>query len=160
MIKLKKVRHTAKVDISPWDFDLLETMFSGQLMLKILKVISKDIQFAIENHASIFFPIEFFSTDGVRGKPVNDPDIMYLGLPLGEYEDEQVYWSFRLSDAIEDMLDLHTTTSAKKYTIEPEDAQRFIAMRDHLRALADKIDKAVERGKSDLSQKKIEEGEL
>ena len=30
---------------------------------------------------------------------------------------------------------------------------------DHLRALADKIDKAVERGKSDLSQNKIEKGE-
>lgn len=146
---LKKVRHSPEVDLSTNDLGVIEKTFKKKFISKLFKDLNEEIELSIEKDTCLYFPIEYQNggCDGINGKPINDPDVMYLSLPLGEYSDESPTWSFRLSDVIDEAIDLHRYIAEKEITLPTESSSVFIPLRDHLRALADKIDEALERGK-------------
>lgn len=154
-MKLKKVPQSGKVDLSRFELELFETVFSEKLASKLLKPISKEIESYIKEETSIYFPIMYSKHDdnGIGGPAEKNPDVMYLGLPLGEYQDENIFWSFKLSDVVTEMLEYYSYLGRKKYGVSPKSAHICISLRDHLRALADEIDEAVENGKLDPPEK-------
>ena len=151
---LKKVTHSPKVDLSTNDLGDIEKTFKKKFISKLFKGLNKEIESVIEEDAGLYFPIEYQNggCDGINGKPIKDPDVIYLRLPLGEYSDDLPTWSFRLSDVIDEVIDYHRYFDKKEIAIPPKSSSVFIPLRDHLRALADKIDEGLERGKSEAEE--------
>lgn len=85
----------------------------------------------LECYAS--FPCAFFKSDGLGGAPIEDPDILLV-------EVDSAIVQCRLSEAIE----LHISADGFDDNFEPECLAKMMKISVHLRALADKIDAAME----------------
>jgi hypothetical protein len=101
------------------------------------------------NKGHAFFPIEWnFGdklSDGLSGPPIADPSIIFVHGEHGADEPEECFW-FSLREMIDDLIDgsISTSPDGKTTKIEGEQAQIAIAVRDCLRALADKLDTVIQ----------------
>lgn len=126
----KRVAHSAKINLSEWDFHIDSDVVN--------KAITDAVTSAIEDvlnqyPPSLSLPIYWPDSDGNGGPPVDDPATIYYHLPFDKKADGECVWSASLLDLIED--DLFDDPSDP---IGPDDPPYLLARR--LREIADIIE--------------------
>jgi len=139
---MKKIRADEPIDVSTWNLESLEQVekIIEKMKEKFADCVSEAISFATSEKAHAFFPIEWNfgddPDDGIGGPAVDDPDVMYISLPLGAFEDCSPHWSISLSEIVENMI-------SNSYPIGHEDLLILNKMRDHFLLLAKKIEDGI-----------------
>jgi hypothetical protein len=82
-------------------------------------------------------------SDGRYGPAVADPLTIYLDLPFGANEDDEVHYACTLEELVDYMIDAHREGDVPEGTVSDPEAQEICArVSARLRELADKIDAA------------------
>jgi len=129
-----------RIGFDKWNLDTMEEV--GDLFSDLFRrVLEEGLKFAAaEYECEAYFPIEWAfgddPEDGVGGPSPTDPTTIYVTLPLGVDDDEGPRWKFTLSDLVDDAI--RGWQVGEK--IGDEHKPNALAIRDSLRALADKID--------------------
>ncbi|MCX7177958.1 MAG: hypothetical protein NTX56_04040 [Proteobacteria bacterium] len=125
-------------------FDKLELDTKTELDGIINRLIKEAVGIATKEYeCHAWFPREWSKGDGIDNTDVADPTTIYVELPLGDDEDSSPRWKFLLSDLVNSVIELHECGEGGP--IGDESRPALVDIRDGLRALADRLDSALNR---------------
>ena len=129
------VPHTPPISFEEWEIPTLKFM-QDRLAVLMQETLENAVKQA---KVKAYFPIEWDGgeepSDGVGGKPPAEATTIYVGLPFEEIETP--YWSVSLSEMIDDFISF--LSESESGDVSPA----AVKLRDGLRELADRIDKAI-----------------
>ena len=137
---LKWVPHSEPIDFTGWTF------FGDERLDKLIAEVCAEVISSTlmpednDEHTApyAFLPWEWIKEDGIGGAAPDDPLTVYVRLPLGS-TDEHPTFSFSLNECIDGVIELHEGLDGKIHG----DAANVIAIRDALRAAAQRLDDAL-----------------
>lgn len=130
------------VDLSTWGLPKADAI-TDQWQEAVRTAAAEALEYAMENAASAYFPIEWAPDgDGWNGPAVIDPAILYIGVPLGPDDIEEPHWTVSLTEIVQDYIS--SVRSGKAQAIESEDDRRNMkALADMFRSQAERIEAAL-----------------
>lgn len=136
-------KKSGKISFQEWNLPALDKHIEAYQTM-VQGALREGFEIATAKYeCSAWLPIEWGDSDGIGS---SDPDLVYVEIPLGADEDLEPRWSFRLSEMINSIIELHELGGIDGGgPIQSEDRHIFIAVRDHLRLLADRLDGALLR---------------
>jgi hypothetical protein len=138
--QMRRVWHTAKINITDWTFYEQEDAWRDLLAAGLAVRINGTLKSVFEERPpELNLPCTWWpDSDGVGGKCPDDPATLYLGLPLGETEDDYVYWALSLESVVDDLIDSIVTPTTEMVDGDSRVICNKLATR--LREIADKLD--------------------
>lgn len=140
----------AEIDLRGWL--LFENGHRGHLKAVndwLAESVTNTLRDVFEEHPpQIEFPIAWSpDSDGRRSKTPQDPAMVYISLPLGATEDDNVVYACSLEGAIDDLIEMHEDNGEGSEKVSDPDAQGILrSLSARLRELADKLDAACVEG--------------
>lgn len=133
------------VDFTEWGLPKVEAAIEGitanwgQL---VRDAAAEVIEYALENHASAFFPAAYGpECDGFGNPPVTDAAVLYVHLPFGPGEHQEPCWSISLADVVGEAI--VSEQEPNTGYIPPPYRQNLSAIAAMLREQAARIDAAL-----------------
>ena len=126
---MKKVEHSEPIDFTGWTF-----FGDERLDPVVAEVCAEAVRATLdEDGGDPYLPWSHERGDGIGGAHPDDPLTIYIRLPFGATDDHPTF-SFSLNDCIDEMIEFRNGE---------EFPANIIAIRDALRAAAQRIDDAV-----------------
>lgn len=136
-------KRSDKIGFHEWNLPTIEKHMEAYREL-LSEALEEGMAIATEEYkCNAWFPIVYGRTDGQGGPCVDDPDVVYVELPLGEGMDNNPRWKFALSELIEHFVEMYECGDGG--SIESDDRHILVSMRDHMRRLAEVLDEALTR---------------
>lgn len=135
---MKRVLNTNISNFSDWNLpQTSEFMLTIERAVK--KAASEAVEYQLENEdGRLSFPIIWApKSDGRGNQAVEDPLDVYIGLPLGESEDENPEYIFNLREDLKSAIEDCANDGSFAHGLQ--------MLRDSLRKLADDIDDAISK---------------
>ena len=139
MKMMKWVPHSEPIDFTGWVFvddERFNKIIADTCAEAIKSALLPEDDFDAPDP---FLPWSWSKDDGIGGPCPDDPLTIYVRLPLGA-TDEHPTWSFSLNDCIDEIIELHEGAEPGKI---PDAPANVIAVRDALRAAAQRLDDAM-----------------
>lgn len=133
-------KKSPRIDFSTWNMHTSEKVEA--LVEKMFEVVLKEA-FDIAGDYECYGAFLIDHWDGKGRMP--DPDILEISLPIGAAEYEEPTWRFSLRGMVENMVDINECGEGGPVE-DPASREGMAAVRDHLRELADGLDKVLNRG--------------
>lgn len=123
---------------------------SPEMFVGVIDALDEISPEAFDEQVHAYFPIEwnftfdddgqtYEASDGISGPPVEDPDLLYISMPLADDNIEYVYWEMRLSEVVGEMIESGKDGDG----IIHDSRERYAAVRDNFLKLAAQIDAAL-----------------
>lgn len=133
------------INLSDWDFPELDDV------RKILqKQVENAVRWALEEGNSeyagpdAYLPIIFSpESDGISGKPPEDPLTVYIRIPLCSFSEESPSWSFSFGELVKNIIEEYT--DKQEYKDSEDEKRDLLKLRDALLHLADMVGNAIDR---------------
>ena len=146
--ELKRVPHGGDINVSAYEFssdDELDGIIADKCNKVIRQIFEAPDELMIDTPYA-YLPWEWSDEDGISGTKPDDPLTIYVRLPLHSGDDEMPTWSFSLNECITDAIALYSLNEPDEPGEYEEIPPTLIAIRDALRAAAQRIDDAVTSG--------------
>jgi hypothetical protein len=144
--EMVRVWHSDEINITTWNFfDGAENpwlnLLAAGFAVYVNKTICEEFQ---KSPPSLSLPCMWAPEDGAYGKCPDDFATLYLTLPLGGTDGDNVCWSLSLEGVIDDLIVGHANPQTGK--VEDPQGQNICAkVAKRLRELADKLDAAMDK---------------
>lgn len=142
-VRLKKPNY--KITAQGWNLDSVENL-ADLLDGVIVNAIGEFLELAAKEPAQVYLAHQYSAgtkpCDGLGGKPVKNPLLLYIQVPLGD-EDWEPAWAVDLSSIFADVIEGFEHGPGGH--IDAEDAKVILKMRDALQKQVAMLTEALER---------------
>jgi len=139
---MKRVFTSAKIDLGGLNFFDADDAWIALLTKGLTAQVTETLREVFEETPpQLELPIAWGpDDDGCNGPCPTDPVMLYVSLPLGRTQDENVNFACSLEGAIDRLIELHENPDGNVFNPGSQEICGQVAAR--LRELADKLDKA------------------